>query len=113
MVGLADLAGARVAATADQCRSGCPMMGRTEGAGRPAVEVGIATDGLYGCYLQRLLLVQRRQDAGQAAGQQGLAGAGRAEQQQVVAARRRDYQGPLDRKSTRLNSSHVRISYAV
>ncbi len=95
MVGLADLAGARVAATADQCRSGCPMMGRTEGAGRPAVEVGIATDGLYGCYLQRLLLVQRRQDAGQAAGQQGLAGAGRAEQQQVVAARRRDYQGPF------------------
>src|SRR3989442_3457402 len=39
--------------------------------------------------------------------------ASRLQESKRAAARRGDLRCPLDRKSTRLNSSHVRISYAV
>jgi len=50
---------------------------------------------MNGCNFQRLLLFQRRQQPGQAAGQQGLAGAWRAGEQQVVGAGRGDQQSAL------------------
>ena len=45
--------------------------------------------------LHRLLKAHLRQDGGQTLGQHALAGAGRPDQQHVVAARRRDLQGAL------------------
>lgn len=56
---------------------------------------GEAADGVDGGGLLRLLLAERRQNAGQAAGQHALAGAGRADEQQVVAAGGGDLQRPL------------------
>ena len=50
----------------------------------PAVQRRMAADRLNGRHLQRLALVQRRQQPWQAAGEQGLASAGRAGEQQVV-----------------------------
>ena len=47
------------------------------------------------CDLQGLVLVERRQQAGQAAGQEGLAGARRAAEQQVVRAGGGHQQGAL------------------
>ncbi|MCY1445507.1 hypothetical protein D9M71_620240 [compost metagenome] len=45
--------------------------------------------------LQGLVFIQRWQQAGQAAGEQGLAGAGWAAQQEIVGAGRGDQQGAL------------------
>ena len=47
--------------------------------------------------LQRLLQRQRRQDRGQPFRQHGFAGARRADQQDIVAARRGDFQRALHR----------------
>jgi len=44
------------------------------------------------CHFQRFVLTQRRQQTRQAAGEQGLAGAGRAAEQQVMRACRSDQQ---------------------
>lgn len=72
------------------------MMGR---AIRPVVPVagagGEAADGVDGGGLLRLLFAERRQNAGQTAGQHALAGAGGADEQQVVAAGCGDLQRPL------------------
>lgn len=59
-----------------------------------------ATHRLDGRHLQRLVFFQGRQQAGQAAGEQGLAGAGRAAEQQVVGAGRGDQQGALGSQLT-------------
>ena len=56
---------------------------------------GEAADGVDGGGLLRLLFAQWRQDAGQSAGQHALAGAGRADEQQVVTAGGGDLQRPL------------------
>jgi hypothetical protein len=54
-----------------------------------------AADGVDGGGLLRLLFAKGRQNAGQSAGQHALAGAGRADEQQVVAASGGDLQRPL------------------
>jgi hypothetical protein len=60
------------------------VMGVPEWALRPAVERRVAADRTNRRHFQGFALVQRRQQAGQAAGEQGLAGAWRAGEQQVV-----------------------------
>ena len=47
--------------------------------------------------LQLLRLIQRAHDAGHARGKHGLAGAGRAGHEQMVASGRRDFQSPFGR----------------
>lgn len=59
------------------------------GAGRQQ-----AGDGMDGGHFQRFLEVERRQDARGPLGHHRLARAGRAREQHVVPARRRDLQGP-------------------
>ena len=66
-----------------------------EGPLRPGIQRGMAGDGVNGRDLQRFFFIQGRQQAGQAAGQQGFAGAGRAGKQQVVLAGRGNQQGAL------------------
>ena len=83
---LADLARPGLAAAANQCGGRCTMVGRPKRPTRPGQQWRAFADGLNGRDFQRFLLPQGRQDAGQAARQQRFAGAGRAEQQQVVPA---------------------------
>ncbi len=72
------------------------MVGRSIGPVVPVAGArGEAADGVDGGGLLRLLLAQWRQNAGQAAGQHALAGTGRANEQQVVAAGGSDLQRPL------------------
>lgn len=62
-------------------------MGRAIGSVVPVTGArGETSDGVDGGGLLRLLLAQRWQNAGQTAGQHALAGAGWADEQQVVAA---------------------------
>ena len=71
-------------------------MGRAIGPVVPVADPGSeSADGVDGGGLLRLLLAQWRQYAGQAARQHALAGAGRAYEQQVVAASGGDLQRPL------------------
>ena len=86
LMGQGDLAGLRTAAAADQGRPGGAVVGRAERPLGPGVQRRVTGHRLNGGDLQGLLLVQRRQQAGQAAGQQGLAGTGRAAEQQIVGA---------------------------
>lgn len=97
MVGESDLARLRAAATANQRRSRGGVMGVTEGSLRPAAQWRLAADRLDRRDFQRLVFVQRRQQAGQTAGEQGLAGSWWPGEQQVVRARRSHQQGPLGR----------------
>ena len=65
---------------------------------RPATQRHMAGHRLDGRHFQRLLLVERWQQAGQAAGQQGFAGARRPGKKQIVAACGGDQQRPLGRQ---------------
>ena len=67
-----------------------------------------ADHGLNRRHFQRFLLAQWRQQAGQAAGEQGLAGAGRPAEQQVVGARCRNQQRALGSQLA-LNFAQVRV----
>ncbi len=76
MVGEGDFARLRTAAATDQCRAGCGVVGVAKGSLRPAVQRCMPADRLDGRHLKCLVLVQRWQQPWQAAGEQGLAGAG-------------------------------------
>ena len=97
-MGEAHLARMRQAAAADEGGMGHGVMGRAERA--RGHEAGRESDrrpghAPHGGDLDRFLERRRGQDGRQAAGQHGLAGAGRAEHQDVVRARRGDLEGPL------------------
>ena len=81
---LADLARPGLAAAANQCGGRCTMVGRPKRPARPGQQRAAFADGLDRRDFQRFLLLQRRQNTGQAAGQQRFAGAGRAKKQQVM-----------------------------
>ncbi len=95
MMCLADFTGAWLAAAANQRRSGCTVMGRAKGAGRPGAQRRAVADRLNRRDLECFLLRKWRQNAGQTAGQQGLAGSGWPEQQQIVTAACGDDQRPF------------------
>ena len=61
-------------------------------------------DRMHGRHLHRFVLGERRQNAGQPSRHHGLSGAGRADQERVVAARGRDLQRPPGQQLT----MHVR-----
>ena len=86
VMGQGDLAGARFRTTAHQRHGTGGMMRRAEGPPAPLGTQRQPADRAYRRHLQRLLFGQRRQDARQATGQHGLAGAGRPGEEQVVAA---------------------------
>lgn len=90
-----DLARLRAAAAADQGRRGGGVVRLAERSLRPVPEGDVAGHRMDRCDLQGLVLVERRQQAGQAAGQEGLAGARRAAEQQVVRAGGGHQQGAL------------------
>ena len=96
VVGQRDLAGARRRRPPTSPASETEWCGARKGraASRPrcARQPGHA---VHHGGLQRLVEVERRQEAGQAAGQHGLAAAGRPEEEQVVAARGRHLERPL------------------
>ena len=88
VVGERDLAGARHHAAADQAGVGDGVVRRAEGPvdDQALLLVEHARDGVDLGGLKRLFKAQRREDRGQALGQHGLAGAGWADHQDVVAA---------------------------
>ena len=92
-----DLAGARDHAAADQAGVGDGVVRRAEGAvgDQAAVRVEHAGDGVDLGGLERFFEAQRREDRRQALGQHGLAGAGRADHQDVVAAGGGDFERAL------------------
>lgn len=92
-----DLARLRAAAAADQrrCRGGVVWL--AERPLRPVAERDVAGHRMDRRDLQRLVLAERRQQAGQAAGQERLAGARRAAEQEVVRAGGGNQQGALGR----------------
>src|SRR5216683_7785814 len=89
MVGSADLAGHREPrSTADEPGHRDAVVGGAERT-RPierATWYEVAEQAPDLGHLERLGQLERRQDSGQAAGEHGLAGAGRSAQQQMVAA---------------------------
>ena len=89
-MGQGRLAGARGVAAADQAGGADRVVGRAEGRARPAGPRRAPAGAGDPRHLQRLARRQRRQDRGQAARGQRLAGAGRADHQQAVPARRGD-----------------------
>ena len=96
VVGQGDLPRVGRSTAAGQGHGGHRVVGRAEGAvGQQGMAaVGQAGGGVDLRGLQRLLPGHVRQDGGQAAGQHGLARAGAADEQQVVAAGGGDLQGP-------------------
>ncbi|MCY1181306.1 hypothetical protein D9M73_218040 [compost metagenome] len=90
MVGKCDFTGLWAAATTDQGCSGCRMVWMAKRTLRPTVQRRMTGDRLDRCDFQGFTFVQWWQQARQAAGEQGLAGAGRAAEQQVVCACGRD-----------------------
>lgn len=90
-----DLARLRAAAAADQGRRGGGVVRLAERSLRPVPEGDVAGHRMDRRDLQGFVLVERRQQAGQAAGQEGLAGARRAAEQQVVRAGGGHQQGAL------------------
>jgi hypothetical protein len=92
VVGERDVAGPGVAAAAHQGGIRRRVVRRTEGPvdQQPAAGAERAGNGVDGRDLERLVEAERRQDAGQAPRQHGLAGARRADEQQVMAAGRGD-----------------------
>ena len=90
-----DLAGHRPRAAPDEALRGDRVVRRAEGPlGRepPVADPGGA---VHLGDLERLLEARRRQDSGEATGEHGLAGSGRADHEQVVPARGRDLERPL------------------
>ena len=98
VMGQGDLSGPHGGAAACQRRGGGGVVGAAEGpAGQQRMlRVRQTRYGPDAGDLQRLGAGQVRQNGGQALGQHGLTGAGRADEQQVMAARRGDLQRPLD-----------------
>ena len=99
VVGQRNLAGTRHDAAADQARVGDGVVRRAEGPLRHQAGRGVqhAGDGVNLGGFQSLLEGQRRQDRGQPLGQHGLARAGRADHENVVAAGRGHFQRALGR----------------
>ena len=95
MVGESGLAGNQVRAAADERRVRAGVMRRTK---RPRTTQAAVTqqagDALDDRDLERLVVVERRQEARDRSRQQGLARAGRTDEQQVVAACERDLERP-------------------
>ena len=96
MVGQGDLAGSGDLAAADQAGD---RDGVVRGAERPDPdEAGVRAEEPGGREhlgdLERLVLLKRRQQTGEAPGQHRLAGAGRAGEEQVVGAGGGDLEGP-------------------
>ena len=95
-VGERHLAGTRLGATADQGRHAGRMMRRAEGAaGGELAAHQLAGQRVHHGDFQHLLRRQRRQDGGQPRCQHRLAGARRADHQQVVSAGGGDLQHAL------------------
>ncbi len=95
-MGQGNLSGARVGPAAHQAVVRHGVMRRAKrAAGNQPLPVQQARHAVDGGHIQRLLEGERRQHRGYALGQHGLAAAGRADEQQVVCARRRDLDGPL------------------
>lgn len=93
MVGQRDFSGPRDRAAADQRHRRGGVVRVAECAALPRRQVvALARHRADRGQFQRLVLAQWRQDARQAAGEHGLAGAGRAAQEQVVGAGRGDLQ---------------------
>ena len=88
VVGQGDFPGPKHGAAAGKSRGGSGVMGAAEGPpGQQGVEgIRQSRHGPHPGYRQGLLAGHVRQNGGQALGQHGLAGAGRADEQQVVAA---------------------------
>ena len=97
VVGEADFAGARDHAAADEAGVGDGVVRRAEGAlgDEARVRVEHAGDGVDLGGLEGFVETQRREDGGQALGEHGLAGAGRADHEDVVAAGGGDFEGAL------------------
>lgn len=94
-MGERDFTWLRSATATDQRRAGRRVMGVAKGSLWPAVQRRFPADRLDCRHFQRFVLVQRWQQPGKAAGEQGLAGAGRPGEQQVVRPGRSQQQGTL------------------
>ena len=97
VVGEGDFAGARDHAAADEAGVGDGVVGRAEGPVGDEAFVAIehAGDGVDLGGLEGFFETQRREDRGQALGEHGLAGAGRADHEDVVAAGGGDFERAL------------------
>jgi hypothetical protein len=95
VVGEGDLAGAGVAAAAEQAGIGDGVVGGAEGAGgeKGALRVEQAGDRCGFWWFRWLPPRSCRHDGGDAFGEHGFAGAGRADHEQVVATGHGDFQG--------------------
>ncbi|OQA25721.1 MAG: hypothetical protein BWY59_01664 [Verrucomicrobia bacterium ADurb.Bin345] len=107
----AHLARHRMGSAPEQARVGYRVMGRTE---RPPSDQRLPRGQLAGdavdfCRLERFLEIHRRQDGGHALGEHGFARAGRADGENIVPARHRDFERAL----RRLLSLHVAIVIVV
>ena len=92
-MGERDFAGTRIGAPAYERDGGGAVMRRAKGARGPVAHVeGFGRHGEDGRCLDRLFFVHRRQKAGEAVRKHRLAGAGRADHEEVVATARRDLQ---------------------
>ncbi|MCY1286997.1 hypothetical protein D9M70_359800 [compost metagenome] len=95
LVSQGDLAGLRSAATANQRRARGTVVRVAKGPLGPGPQRCVAGHRVDGRHFQRFVFLQGRQQAGEPAGEQGLAGAGRAAEQQVVRAGRGHQQAAL------------------
>ena len=97
VVGERDFAGPRNHAAADQPGVGDRVVRRAKGAyaDQPCSGIEHSGDAVNLRRLQRFFKRERRQDRGHALGQHRLAGAGRADHQDVVAAGAGDFEGAL------------------
>lgn len=84
LMGQGDFPRLRPAAATDQGRAGGAVMRVAKGPLRPGIQRGVTGHRMNRRDFQGFLLVEWRQQTGQAAGQQGLAGAWRTGQQQVM-----------------------------
>ena len=97
VVGEGDFAGAGDHAAADEAGVGDGVVGRAEGAmgDEAVVAVEDAGDGVDLGGLEGFFEAQRREDGGQALGEHGFAGAGRADHEDVVATGGGDFESAL------------------
>ena len=112
-MGQGGLAGTGPAAAADHGGHGGGMMGGAVGpAARQTPLFQKAGDGMDHRDIEQFLRPEGRQKARQAFSEHGLAGAGRADHQQVMPARRRDFERPLGRFLT-LHIAQIRPGAAI
>ena len=97
VVGEGDFAGTRDDAAADEAGVGDGVVRRAEGAlgDEPGGGIEDAGDGVDLGGLERFFEGERREDRRQALGEHGLAGAGRADHEDVVAAGGGDFESAL------------------